>query len=75
MVSGFGWLRGQVRAWLNDYRHFTSILVFQLILKLSFKTAQYAGENARSVKRASVDFRLFDYNDSISSNKGDMQCV
>ena len=43
--------------------------------KLSFKTAQYAGENARSVKRAAVHFRLFDYNDIISSNKGDRQYV
>ena len=79
-ASGFGWLKGQVRAWLNDLRHFTTILVFQFfwlrsLPKLSFKTAQYGSENTRSVKRASINFRLFDYNDIISSNKKERLCV
>ena len=62
MVSGFGWLRGQVRTWLNDPRHFTTVLVFLFfflfmsLLKLLFKTAQCADANARSVKRTSIDY-------------------
>ena len=83
MVSGFGWLRGQIRAWLNDLRHFVSILVFQLILGyviakviVQNNAAQYAGENARSVTWASIDFRpAFDYNNIVSSNQRDWQCV
>ena len=67
--------------WLNDPRHFSSTLVFQLILVdvIAKVIVQNCAKCWRirtiSDTRASIDFRLFDYNDIISSNKGDGQCV
>ena len=65
IVSGFRWLRGQfvrgvtvITAILSTFWCFNSFF-FMSLPKLSFKTAQYVDENARSVKRLSINFRPF----------------